>query len=144
MTRIKSITVQRSKFFQSPMSINFSGKLNCIMGGRGTGKTTLLRFLQSVIMPSIEEDKSVFGLLKSNLKDGKIILQVENLNGELFTVEKTLGEEPVVYTMERSLVDFNSFRQSISIDFYEASQIEKIATDPSERLKLIEIGRAHV
>ena len=48
MKTIKSIEIKNSPFFED-LKIEFSTKLNCIMGGRGTGKTTLLYFLKSCI-----------------------------------------------------------------------------------------------
>ena len=48
MKRIKSIEIKNSPFFED-LKIDFSEKLNCIMGGRGTGKSTILHLLKSAI-----------------------------------------------------------------------------------------------
>lgn len=108
------------------------------MGGRGTGKTTLLWLLASGLEQHIEEDKEVYSLLNSNLGSGRVRITVEDLDGEVFEVEKVLGENPVVYASDRSVVDFDHFKENIAVDFYKSSQIEKIGQNPLERLALID------
>ncbi|MGZ3789848.1 MAG: AAA family ATPase, partial [Bacteriovorax sp.] len=138
MSRILKLEVEGSKFFTDPLKLELSKKLNCIMGGRGTGKTTLLWLLASGLDPLIENNKEVFGLLNSNLGQGKIKLSLQNIDGEVFEVEKVLGENPIVYRADRTLIDFDSFRESISVDFYKSSQIEDIGMNPEDRLALID------
>lgn len=138
MSKIKKLTIENSKFYNDPVEINFSSKLNCIMGGRGTGKTTLLWLIDSALHPEVESDKSVFGLLSSNLGNGKIKVTLEDTDGETFEIEKVLGEKPIVYNSTRAVVDFDDFSENIVVDFYESSQIEKIGQSPEERLSLID------
>lgn len=82
MSKIKKLTIENSKFYNDPVEINFSSKLNCIMGGRGTGKTTLLWLIDSALHPEVESDKSVYGLLNSNLGSGKIKVTLEDTDGD--------------------------------------------------------------
>lgn len=138
MSRILKILVEDSKFFGSNLDVDFSKKLNCIMGGRGTGKTTLLWLIASGLEQYIEEDKEIYGLLNSNLGSGRVRLTVEDLDGEIFEVEKVLGENPVVYASDRSVIDFDHFKENIAVDFYKSSQIEKIGQSPMDRLALID------
>ncbi|MEQ1676715.1 MAG: AAA family ATPase, partial [Chitinophagaceae bacterium] len=65
MKRLKSIEVKKSPFFED-IKIDFSEKLNCIMGGRGTGKSTLLYLIKSTIFKNAEEDRNVYNILKTN------------------------------------------------------------------------------
>ena len=111
MTRIKKVTVEGAKFFNDNLEIEFSNKLNCIMGGRGTGKTTLLSLITASLESNVEQNKDILSLLSSNLGQGKIRLTIEDIEGELFEVEKVLGDNPVVYTADRSLIDFDSFKE---------------------------------
>lgn len=138
MSRIKKLTIENSKFYNDPIEINFSSKLNCIMGGRGTGKTTLLWLIDSALHPQVENDKAVYGLLNSNLGNGKVKITIENNEGEAFDVEKVIGENPIVYNSARENVDFDDFSDDIVVDFYESSQIENIGKNPEERLALID------
>ena len=104
----------------------------------GNRKTTLLWLLALGVEPFIEEDKDVYGLLSSNLGQGRIRLTVENLDGEIFEVEKVLGENPVVYSSDRTVVDFDRFRESVLVDFDKSAEIEEIGINPLDRLALID------
>jgi len=108
------------------------------MGGRGTGKTTFLSLITASLENNIEQNKDTLSLLSSNLGQGKIRLTVENIEGELFEVEKVLGDNPVVYTADRTLIDFDSFKENVTVDFYGATRIEEIGTNPLDRLTLID------
>lgn len=138
MSKIKKLIIENSKFYNDPVEIEFSSKLNCIMGGRGTGKTTLLWLIDSTLHPLVENDKAVYGLLNSNLGNGKVKLIVENIDGETFEIEKVVGETPIVYTASREVVGFEEFAENIVVDFYKSSQIETIGTSAEERLALID------
>jgi len=138
MTRIKKVTVEGAKFFSDNLEIEFSNKLNCIMGGRGTGKTTLLSLITASLENNVEQNKDILSLLNANLGQGKIRLSIEDIEGELFEVEKVLGDNPVVYTADRSLIDFDIFKENITVDFYGATKIEGIGTNPLDRLNLID------
>ncbi len=108
------------------------------MGGRGTGKTTLLSLITASLENNVEQNKDILSLLSSNLGQGKIRLTIEDIEGELFEVEKVLGDNPVVYTADRSLIDFDSFKENVTVDFYGATKIEGIGTNPLDRLSLID------
>ena len=93
MRKIKSIEINNSAFFQSSFRLDFSDKLNCLMGGRGTGKSTILHFIKACIDLDAEEDRGTYEILRSNLKNGCITLEIENDRGTTYKVEKTFGEE---------------------------------------------------
>lgn len=138
MSRILKIRVESSRFFTDPFEISFSKNLNCIMGGRGTGKTTILSLIAAALTPEFEDNKEKQSLLKANLGDGRIHLVVQNNSGETFEIERVLGERPIVYANDRSIVDFDVFRSSFFIDIYEASLIEGIGRNAADRLALLD------
>ncbi len=138
MARIKKIKIEASKFYQDPFEVDFSKKLNCIMGGRGSGKTTLLSVLVSAVIPEAEEDEEMFSALHSNLGSGKVYLTIEDFDGDEFEIEKVLNENPVVYDSERNLINFDDVMEKFSIDYFRATEIEEIGSDPVLRLALID------
>ncbi|MBK8872386.1 MAG: AAA family ATPase [Bacteroidetes bacterium] len=99
MKRIKSLSIKGSSFFEDNFSLKFSEKLNCLMGGRGTGKSTLLYFIQAALNSEAEEDSIVSNILKANLLNGTIQLLVEDNEGKSYEVVKTFGDEPQVNTL---------------------------------------------
>jgi ABC-type lipoprotein export system ATPase subunit len=139
MVTLKKIIVKDSNFFTKDLEITFNEKLNCIMGGRGSGKTTILMLINAVLNNDIEQETQIYSLLKSNLgSSGKIILEIEDDNYELYSIEKVLGEKSVVYTANRNTVTYDNIKESISADFYRASEIENIGKSPDDRLRLID------
>ncbi len=138
MSRILKLRVEGAKFFSDPLEISFSKNLNCIMGGRGTGKTTILSLIAAALTPDYENNKEKQSLLKANLGNGRIHLVVQNNSGETFEIERVLGERPLVYANDRTIVDFEVFRSNFFIDIYEASSIEGIGKDESDRLAILD------
>jgi ABC-type lipoprotein export system ATPase subunit len=139
MKRIKSIAVNGSSFFDEKFSIDFSEKLNCLMGGRGTGKSTLLYFIQAALNTKAEEDSSIANILKANLLNGTIKLIVEDDENKAYEIIKTFGDEPLTQTLhsKRSL-STESLAESFECDIYPALRIERIGLNSKDRLELID------
>ncbi len=138
MKKIKSIEIKGSPFFEN-IKIDFSEKLNCIMGGRGTGKSTLLYLIKSAIFQNAESDKNVYGILKSNLGTGEIILEVESEDGTMYRIHKTFNDEPQPYKSPSSeFISIDKIFNEIECDFYETGKIEEIGRSEFDRLLLLD------
>lgn len=138
MKKIKSIEIKKSPFF-GDLRIEFSEKLNCIMGGRGTGKSTLLYLLKAGIFSNVEEEKNAYGVLKNNLGVGEVALELESSNGELFRIIKTLNDAPQPYQHPSSeYFPIEKVFDDIECDFYETGKIEEIGRSPKDRLRLLD------
>lgn len=87
MKKIKSLEIKNSSFFED-MKIQFNEKMNCIMGGRGTGKSTMLYFLKSALSVDFANND----ILRSNLGIGEIIVEIESSEGNLYRIVKTYNE----------------------------------------------------
>ncbi len=109
------------------------------MGGRGTGKTTLLYFLKSVLDARSMDDMYSNRLLRSNLGSGTITVEFETEDDRAFNLTKTIDDMPQPYLLPS--LDFVSFQQLapyIECDFYEAGRIEEIGRSSKDRLELID------
>jgi ABC-type lipoprotein export system ATPase subunit len=138
MKRIKSIEIKSSNFFQD-FKLEFSDKLNCIMGGRGTGKTTLLYFIKSALERNIEDGDNAAKVLKSNLGEGTIILEIEGIDGSCYSITKTMFEIPQPYLIpSMEFISIEKIFTDIECDFYEAGRIERIGMNSQDRLDLID------
>lgn len=138
MKRIKSIEVKKSPFFED-IKIDFSEKLNCIMGGRGTGKSTLLYLIKSTIFKNAEEDRNVYNILKTNLGTGEITLELEASDGSFYRVTKTFNDEPQPYKYPNSeYFPIDKIFEDIECDFYETGKIEEIGRSAKDRLQLLD------
>jgi len=137
MKNIKSIEIKNSPFFED-LKIHFSEKMNCIMGGRGTGKSSMLYFLKSALSVDSQKGK-VYDLLKSNLGMGEIIIEIESEDGSLFRIVKTFNEEPQPYKLpNQDYISITRIFDEVECDFYETNQIEEIGRSAVDRLVLID------
>ncbi|MDP3394226.1 AAA family ATPase [Sediminibacterium sp.] len=138
MKRLKSIEVKKSPFFED-IKIDFSEKLNCIMGGRGTGKSTLLYLIKSAIFKDAEEERNVYNILKTNLGTGEITLELEASDGAFYRVTKTFNDEPQPYKYPNSeYFPIDKIFEDIECDFYETGKIEEIGRSAKDRLQLLD------
>lgn len=139
MKQITAIEIQSSEFFAEGFKLDFSAHLNCIMGGRGTGKSTLLHFIKSCAQPNSEEDKNTFDILKSNLGNGLVKLYMQAENGDRYRIEKSFGEEPQPYLVSSGRhVPIDNVKRELACDIYPAQMIEEIGRNPEARLLLID------
>lgn len=139
MKTIKSIEIKNSPFFKDKFKIEFSDRLNCIMGGRGTGKSTILHFIKSTLDPESENDNTTYSLLKNNLNQGEIILKIQAEDGNIYNISKHFNDEPhpeVPSTGE--IFPIKNILSDISCDIYPAARIEEIGRKPEDRLLLID------
>ena len=123
--------------------LEFDEGLNCIIGGRGTGKTTLLETLRYALdrMPDPSQDKSrhraIELLLKNNLSSVRV--EFETVDGAAYTVVRGFGDSPLVTNEAGSPVDININKDIVfGVDIYSQNQIEDIANDALFQLQLID------
>jgi ABC-type lipoprotein export system ATPase subunit len=141
--RILSLTVAGG--FLDGTRLEFSDGLNCIIGGRGTGKTTVLEFIRYILgmMPdpadSRPRSKAIESHVRGNLSSGTIHLEVETKHGTRYWAERPWGDDvqildsdgdPVPVSLDRDLV--------FKADIYSQNEIEEIATNPRFQLSLID------
>jgi ABC-type lipoprotein export system ATPase subunit len=138
MKRIKTIEIKNSPFFED-IKIDFSEKLNCIMGGRGTGKSTILHLLKSAIFANAENDKNTYNVLKSNLGNGEVSIELEAQDGAFYRITKTFNDEPQPYKHPNSeYFPIEKIFNDIECDFYETGRIEEIGRSAKDRLQLLD------
>jgi ABC-type lipoprotein export system ATPase subunit len=141
--RIRSLEV--SGGFLQGLKLDFDDRLNCIIGGRGTGKTTVLEALRYALdrMPDANLDRArhqaIEKLLAANLGGGSVRVAIETRDGAAYTVARGFGEAPLVTNDEGKPVDINIGKDIIfGLDIYSQNQIEDIANDAYFQLQLID------
>ncbi|MCL4198389.1 MAG: AAA family ATPase [Phycisphaerales bacterium] len=131
--------------FLDGAEIDLSAGLNCIIGGRGTGKTTVLELVRFVFAGPTALDgegassKRVESLLAQNLGGGRVEATVATRDGIEFVVTRSIGEEPIVLDADRKPTEIALRRGGIlHVDVYSQNEIESIADCGSSQLALLD------
>ena len=152
-SRHKIVSIEVVGGFLGGFKIDFSEGLNCIIGGRGSGKTTVLEFLRYALnaiplaAQASTQQKQFEKLLQSNLGTGRLKVVVQTKEGLTYTVERTVNEEAQIFDEQGEPTEF-PLDGILDVEVYSQNQIEEIANTPHFQLDLIdkfvkrEIGEA--
>lgn len=139
----KICAIEISGGFLDGAKFEFSDGLNCIIGGRGTGKTTVLEFLRYALnaLPSIQQapaqHKQIMKLVEGNLGDGTLKVTVETKEGLPFVIQKGADGDYEVLDEESEVTEVTP-ETVVDIDVYSQNEIEEIANTPHFQLNLID------
>jgi len=141
--KLKSVSVVGG--FLDGIEIEFADGLNCLIGHRGAGKTTVLEFVRYALdaFPGGPEGqvfrKRVETLVKSNLGDGRIRLKIQTKDGLEYTVDRTSSGDAMVLTADGQPSDVRiNYAGLFSIDIFSQNEVENIADSPQSQLELID------
>jgi len=129
--------------FLDQQTISFTSNLNCLIGGRGTGKSSCIEAIRYLFDKQIPDERSrEITKLRENVLSGctaRIIF--EDQHGEKFVLQRTFGDpETKILTMdgfENTGIDLQ-MSQNLRLSFYGWSEIEGIAKKSSQQLDLID------
>ncbi|MBN1773590.1 MAG: AAA family ATPase [Deltaproteobacteria bacterium] len=131
--------------FLKGAKFEFADGLNCIIGGRGTGKTTVLEFVRYVLGMMPEEKatparaRAIKALVQSNLGSGRIRLGVQTKHGVGYLAERPWNDSSQVFNEQGEPTAISFDRDLIfKADVYSQNEIEEIATNPSFQLALLD------
>jgi predicted ATPase len=144
ITGIKRILgVRMEGGFLDGQVISFTANLNCLIGGRGAGKSTLIeiiRYLFEWEVPA-RRKKEVGDLREAVMKGSTMTLLFEDDKGENYVLQRRYGDAKTkIYTLEgieRAEVDLR-FSENIKVSIYGWSEIEGIAAERSQQMELLD------
>jgi ABC-type lipoprotein export system ATPase subunit len=126
------------------VSIDFSENLNTIIGGRGTGKSTLLECIRyGLKLNPIGKNaqRQHDEIVKENLGKEKgrveIVLRSSKMNGNRFTISRKYGESPYVKDENGQISSFIPPDLMPRIEIYGQNEIYEIAQDTTGQLNLL-------
>ncbi len=127
------------------VDIEPSEHLNAVIGGRGTGKSTLLECIRFAF------DLKPFGkaakmqhdaILRSNLGNERGLVEVTvrsaAMHGRIFTVSRKYGNQPVVMDEDGNVSPYKPKDLLPGIELYGQNEIYEMTRDTQSRNKLIE------
>jgi ABC-type cobalamin/Fe3+-siderophores transport system ATPase subunit len=124
--------------------IRFNKNLNCLIGGKGTGKSTIIE-LTRYALNNLSKDEKLVALenehIKSVLGDGKIRVYLKIDASNDYIVEREYGTDPVIFrgNGEEIDLDIEKFEDDFfKIEVYSQTELLEIARNFENQLKMID------
>lgn len=131
--------------FLGGTELEFVDGLNCLIGGRGAGKTTALEFLRFGLglMPDprvhAQRHRHIDGLIRGNLGHGKVAVSLRTKEGVSYTADRRANEDILVLNELGDAVPVSLSDDLIfGADVFSQNEIEEIASEPTAQLELID------
>lgn len=137
-------SIRVSGGFLDGMSFDFSENMNCIIGARGAGKTSLVELLRFGLKcePGAAGDavarKRFDDIISGSLGHGHVELNVTSAGGTKYIISRANGSAPVVYDMNRQPTGQKLSAAVFSADIFSQNEVETIAGRPDSQLHLLE------
>jgi ABC-type lipoprotein export system ATPase subunit len=141
--RIRSLGVVGG--FLDGTTFEFADGLNCVIGARGTGKTTALELIRFALdaLPSPDTDpagrRRIESLVEENLTGGRVEMTLETKEGMTYTVTRSWGEAPIVLTEDGKATEITLKGGTLfRADIYSQNEVESIADRSVSQLNLLD------
>lgn len=126
------------------VSIEFSEHLNTVIGGRGTGKSTLLECIRYVLQlePISKKAKQQHEeIIKENLGKTKarveLVIRSKKMNGKRFIIARSYGQNATVKDEQGKISTFTPLDLLPAIEIYGQNEIYDIAQDTAMQRQLL-------
>jgi len=136
--------------FLAGAQLEFADGLNCLIGGRGTGKTTALEFLRFGLglMPdqraNPQRHRAIDGLVKANLGNGRLRIEIRTKTDMRYTAGRSAHDTVQVLNEMGTAVPISLDRDQIfGADVFSQNEIEEIASSPAAQLELLDRFQEH-
>ena len=150
-------TVSTSSGFLEACPVEFGRRLTCIIGARGTCKSTLIESIRfafemvservaTVVGNEIDGDKSLptFGIINTTLSAGSVRCELETDDTgsqHNVTLEREVGGQPRIFVDGvREHTTHDLLRE---IEVFSQGDLQRIAEDDNDELRLALIDRPH-
>lgn len=130
--------------FLDGAAIHFNENLNVLIGGRGTGKSTVIESIRCVLgLDPLGEDarKTHEGIVRNVLRSGtKITLLVRSPYPaeKEYLIERTIPNPPVVRDREGNLLDLSPGEIIPRVEVYGQHEISELTKSPEKLTRLLE------
>lgn len=147
VTKTYASAIEKVRFiggYLDELDIELSDHLNAVIGGRGTGKSTLIeciRFALDLQPFSDELQKQHDSIIKANLgtERGTIELTVRSatMHGRKFIISRRYGDDPIVQDDEGNVSPHHPKELLPNIELYGQNEIYDMTRSQSNRNQLI-------
>lgn len=137
-------TIQITGGYLDGLSVEFADHLNTIIGGRGTGKSTLLECIRYVLgLRPIGKDaaKQHDQIISTNIGASKARIEVTvrswKMNGKRFTISRKYPDDAYVRDEHGAISSFTPADILPTIDIFGQNEIFDIARDSNAQRQLL-------
>ena len=151
-------TVSTSSGFLEDCPVRFGRRLTCIIGARGTCKSTLIESIRfafetdktrvaTLVGEEYDGDQSLptFGIIAATLRAGSVRCELETSNATIsqqdITLEREVGGEPRIFVA--GVREHTSRDLLREIEVFSQGDLQRIAEDDNDALRLALIDRPH-
>lgn len=140
--------IERIRFvggYLDGLDIELSDHLNAVIGGRGTGKSTLLECIRFALAlepktpNAIKQHKSV---IETNLGKERgmveITLRSSAMHGRRFKISRKYGNQPIVLDEQENVSPYHPIDLLPGLELYGQNEIYEMTRDEQSRNRLIE------
>ncbi|MFH0824672.1 MAG: AAA family ATPase, partial [Pseudomonadota bacterium] len=130
--------------FLDGSAIHFNENLNVLVGGRGTGKSTVvesLRYVLSLEPIGEEARKTHEGIVRNVLKNGTkitLILRSHRPNTQDYRIERTIPNPPVLRDSNGNVLDLAVSDVVPRMEVYGQHEISELTKSPEKLTRLLE------
>jgi energy-coupling factor transporter ATP-binding protein EcfA2 len=153
-SRVRLLSDREERFFSrlervrftagylSGVDIQWSGHLDTIIGGRGTGKTTLLECIRYALEQEPISDRAKRThreIVKENLGPGRVEIDIRSfaMQGRKFTISRRYGEAAIVHDESGNTSTFRPADLLPGLEIFGQNEIFDIAQDEGGLTRLL-------
>lgn len=127
--------------FLNGIDLELNPNLNCVIGGRGTGKSTLLELIRYAfgVEPKTRSNiKQASSIIDSTFPTGSQIIVNFSTDGVAYRIERNAGQQPKVYRDGDNTKLDVSPTQLLPLQAYGQKEIYEISQDAQFQLELLD------
>jgi ABC-type lipoprotein export system ATPase subunit len=138
--KIKSLRIQNVAFLEDQI-VTLSPNLNCIIGGRGSGKSSVLEYIRLCTQYDIDSntEEQVERIKKTLNENSRLTVDWEDRNGLIDTFEFSLRDgKPKITSRDGQISDPHTIFRKLGIQVYSQREITRMAQEIHSLLPLID------
>ena len=141
---IEIVTVGWEGGFLDGVTIHLNPNLNVLIGGRGTGKSTVVESIRSALgLEPIGDEarKAHDGIVRHVLRNGtkiSLLVRVQRPAVHEYRIERTIPNPPLVRKMSGELLRRMPADILPRVEAYGQHEISELARDPDKRIRLLD------
>ena len=130
--------------FLDCINLHFNDNLNCIIGGKGTGKSTIIETLRYIFDLKPKSDKceeQYRNILKDVFRSGSkisVLVESHEPNPKQYIIERTYPDSPVVKEMNGMVQSHLKPSDILRAEIYSQKEIYEISRNSAFQMELLD------